>query len=64
MEGDHDGAKQQYVAGLLECPYLFDMLHESSLVNSNKAAAWLTKVQGTEQGCNSIDILGTSPSLS
>ena len=49
VEGDHAGAKQQYVAGLLECPYFFDMLHESSLVNSNKAAAWLTKAQGTEQ---------------
>ena len=49
MEGDHAEAKQLYVAGLLECPYFFDMLHESSLVNSNKAAAWLTKAHGTEQ---------------
>ena len=48
-EGEHAQAKQHYVAAILECPHFSDMLHESSLVMSNKAAAWLNKVQGTEQ---------------
>ena len=49
MEGEYAKAKQLYVAAILECPCLSDMLHESSLLMSNKAAAWLNKVQGTEQ---------------
>ena len=49
VEGEHTGAKEHYVAAIRESPYFSDMLHESSFVLSNKAAAWLGKVEGTEQ---------------
>ena len=38
-----------YVAAIAECPYYYEFLNESSVVLSNKAAAWLAKVRGTEQ---------------
>lgn len=48
-DGDHAEAKLHYVAAIFECPDFFDLLRESSFVLSNKAAAWLGKLRGTEQ---------------
>ena len=49
VDGDHAEAKLHYVAAVLDCPFFFDVLRESSFVLSNKAAAWLGKLRGTEQ---------------